>query len=147
MAITTQDWDKYKSILDDFWNDIAGDSVIWRHTTIGIDRYQEGNKTNEDTTLKALFEYPFQRKWGIDVVLPEGHDDRMYAGLYLNYTYLSSLGLISDGKFNFNSALDRFYCRGQWFKCFGDTPAAQAYDRPLYIILILERTDEESVIP
>lgn len=139
-------WDRFKAIHRDFYDQVAGTEVIWKRLISNIDRWAEGETdTYEEITLKAIVAFNDFRTWPINMGTVSGTVDKENIYLLLNETYLDELGFLNDNRyFDFNPSLDRFMVNGQIFYPLGDTPVAQTFNSVGYFMIILSREPVET---
>lgn len=141
-ALSPLQWDKYKKIIDNAYKSFGKDILVWRRYEKQIPREGE-DRPRVDTAemrLNCLFQYNNYRTWPITQFNQTGSEDKQSEVAYLNIDYLKSLDLLDEyGNFTYNQTKDIFIHKGVEYEASGDTPAAQASDKPLYFMIILKR--------
>ena len=145
--LSDNDWIEYINVINEFASDASQESIIWKRSRGGLDRYQEDNPTERfDTiTLKGLVLYNVFRTWPIDRDSETGMLDNQNCMVFLTNKVLNDLGYLNaNGYFNFNHAADEFEIAGIKYRPAGDTQAAQAKPMlvqafPLMTCIILTR--------
>lgn len=136
-------WAKYKSLMRKAHDTFNQATVTWVRGAVVLQRFNEQEEPSGNyVDLKGLINYNVFRTWPITRNENTGESDNQNMVLILNREYLSELGyLTSRGYFNFRPDLDYFIHQGIRYKAEGDTAAAQAYDDPLFIYLVLHREE------
>jgi hypothetical protein len=145
MGISIFQWQTYKGIINNAHTIFNQDSIDWVRHTHGLQRYGEDNRLldkNSTITLKCLINYNVYRSWPMTKETESGAIDKESMAVMFNKAYLNGLGYINaNNNFDFDPGLDVFIHQGQNFRASGETPAAQAYDDPLLVIIILKRME------
>jgi hypothetical protein len=139
--LSDADWDEYKDIIDSVHDDFNQETLIWKKFKKTLNRFSEGKNQDYDTiNLKCLVQYNIFRVWPMTKETNTGALDEQSVAVYLNNTYLSSLGhLTVGGVFKFDPANDKFILHGLEYRAAGETPVAQAHNRALLNLIILKR--------
>lgn len=134
-------WQKYAGILREFHNDAMQEDIVWRRTY--VTRTVLGNETRSDEVIiKGLVQYNYFRNWPINDMDVTGEIDKESVLLYLNQDYLAEEGhLNANDQFKFDAGYDRFFIEGIEYKSSGESKAAQAKDRTLFVFIILQREE------
>jgi hypothetical protein len=130
---------------------MAKETLVWRREVqSNVPLFNEGDITldAEGTQLKCLVGYNSFRTWPITKQSPEGELDAQNLVVYLNVNYLEDLGYTnSESYFVFNPATDRFIIRGMRYKCEGHTHISQLGDKPVWMLLTMQRDDLDVIEP
>jgi len=139
--ITQEQWSKFNQIQRQYYEDIAGISVIWRTVIKNVDRWAEGeSEETVDIPVKAIVSFNDFRTWPTNRPTESGTLDKENLYLLLNKLYLGENSwLNNNGYFNFDPVMDRFIVDGILYKPDGDTQVSQIYDTVGYIMVILSR--------
>lgn len=135
-------WERYHKVINDFNAEAAQAEFIWkrRRLTISRDGEDADVETYDNITLKGLFQFNTFRTWPITEFTETGQEDKQSQVLWLNLKYLTNLGYVNQhGLFNFDPTSDIFDYLGNLYEASGDTPAAQAHDKPLMFMIVLKR--------
>ena len=141
--ISEAQWQTYRNIINVAHESFNQDTIIWFKHTSGLQRFGEDNKSLDKFTqipLKCLVNYNVFRQWPMNKESESGLIDKESISIILNRHYLDTLGYIdSNHNFIIDPGLDYFVHQGQKLRASGETPASQAKDDPLLVILILKR--------
>jgi len=147
-VIGATNWTEFKRIInEDAFDTFFQDTIIWRRSLGGIDRFMEDKLTERftDITLKCLIQYNHFRVWPTNVTTVSGELDRQNVVILLNLKYLLDLGYVNaNGNFNYDAAADRFVLDGMILKSAGDTKISQAFDEPLLFQLNLSKEETDT---
>lgn len=137
-----EDWQAYQDTLNEWQEDMFQQPVTWeskRKTRTVHGEYQERPSSIE---LKGLIQYNYFRSWPITKIKDSGEVDKESMILYLNIKYLADNGWANmAGQFMFDPGYDRFIVNGVTYKAMGESQAAQAHDKPLFLFIILKREE------
>jgi len=146
--LTPAQWQTYKDTINSVHDSFNQEVVTWRTLNFGLQRYGEDDKDNVNTTdigLRCLIAYNIFRTFPMSKETIAGQLDAESMTMILNKKYLSDAGyLSSDGNFQFDPAMDKFFFQGQEYRGSGETPVAQAGDEPLLIYIILKREETQT---
>lgn len=136
-------WAKYTALMRDAHDTFNGATVTWIRGDRRIEHFNEQEHDSGDSMeLQVLIGYNTFRTWPITLKDQQGEVDNQNMLLYINRQYLQELDLLTPrGYFKFNPDLDYFIHMGIKYKSDGDTAAAQAYNDPLFILVILRREE------
>lgn len=141
--ISIPQWNTYKKIINDAHDFFNQEEITWYRQVNNLQRYGEDSSTYSNhtpITLKCLNAYNYFRSWPMTDETVGGKLDKESMVVLLNKKYLNDLGYINnDGNFDFDPGSDYFEFLGQKMTSAGETPLSQAYDEPLFIMLILKR--------
>ena len=130
--MSQKDWDKYKSIINNFIDVDAGKQpFLW------LRKINQPLAFGEDIGVKyvpyqleGLFQYNFIKTWassGRNTISGELDNGNMV--LYISANLLRENNLLNKyGYWDFNWSEDRFVLNGKVYKPSGDTQVAQASD-------------------
>lgn len=141
--LTQAQWDRYTEVLDGFHDDaFQQDITLRRYVTINDQHGEDTNLRERDTILKGLVQYNYFRSWPMNKISDSGEVDKESILLFLNVTYLNSINMATaNGQLKFEPALDRFFIDGLQYKSSGDSQAAQAQGKTLFVYIILKREE------
>ncbi len=137
-------WARFKNLIRDANDTFGQDTITWRRSTGGLDRYSEDNAAEgfDDIDILGLFNYNYFRTWPMTQTTETGELDRQSCVLILNVRYLEENEWDINSRLNYNPAADRFIFKGITYKAMGDTELAQAQDEPLLFMVILKREEK-----
>lgn len=140
------DWDRYKSIINDFIDvDSGKQPFLWLKKIEQPLSYGEDSGTvYTPYQLYGLFQYNYIKSWPTQPNSISGELDYSNIVLYISARLLRLNNLVNQyGYWDFNWSDDRFIINGKVYRPGGDTQVAQAKDEPLLFFLILQREDPE----
>lgn len=139
--MTNQDWENFRTVQRNYFDQVAGTEVIWRKLISNVDRYGEGEAVETtDITLKVITSYNFFRNWPINETTPSGVSDKENFYILINLEYLRDLGLLSpEENLDFDPVHDTFILGGITYYPQGDTPIGQVFASAGYYMVILSR--------
>lgn len=141
------EWGKYAQHIYSFLETTAGlQEVTWLKTVNPINSYGEDQGAKHiDLILTGLIAYNYFRSWPLNQPSRTGEVDKENCVLLLSKDYLEKAGYLDDnGYFIFDSANDRFILEGKLYKASGDTGMSQAKDKPLVLMIILQREENSN---
>ncbi len=143
--ISTAKWAQFRKLISDAHDTLSQETITWRRFTRStVPRYREDSDGSifTDIALKCLNGYNYFRTWPLTRHTAGGELDAENMIVLLNKDYLKNLGyLTSQGYFDYRTDLDLFFHRGIKYRPEGDTFISQAFDDPLFIMLILVREE------
>lgn len=138
-------WNIFKGLINtDAFDTFFQDTVIWKRSLGGINRFQEDNDGMSFTniTLKTLIQYNHFKVWPVTQGTASGESDKQNTVLLFNLKQLNDLGYINaHGNFDYKEDEDRFILDGISYKASGDTKISQAKDEPLLLQIILTKEE------
>ena len=140
------DWEKYKSIINDFIDNDAGKQPFtWLKKLNMLPAFGEDSQpAYTPVQLEGLFHYNYVKTWPSARVTTSGELENVNLVLYISARSVGEAGYLNEyGYWDFNWAEDRFIINGKVYKPGGDTQVAQAKDQALLFFVILQREDEE----
>lgn len=148
--IDQSQWDSYREIQEDFWEDNAGDTLFWEKSFGTVPRFGEDRAKNlEAIPLKCLFQYNNYRTWPVNIFGDTGEEDKQSEVAIFSIKYLNSLNLLEerDGQLRliYNPTDDRFRHLGWNYEATGDTAVAQAGLSPIFFMIILKRYNAQAI--
>ena len=145
--LTAADKQEYKDCLNEFnLDDSNNQDITWQRLTTNLSRYgEDDNVIRTNQLIQALVQYNYFKSWPTNKTSVSGEVDKESLLIWLNIKYLSDNGWITpNGQFIFRPGEDRFVIRGEVYKALGDSQAAQAFDEPLLIFIVLKREETET---
>lgn len=144
--MSSADWQRYIDVMNKYQDDAFNQVVTWKRRVTFTDQHgEDSNNRYEETELKGLIHYNNFRSWPLTAYTETGEIDKQNCMLFLNIAYLQSLGFAqNNGQLEFEQSYDRFLINGVEYQSAGDSQVAQANDNPLFIFIILKRTDRET---
>ena len=145
--MSQKDWDKYKSIINNFIDVDAGKQpFLWlRKINQPLAFGGDIGVKYVPYQLEGLFQYNFIKTWassGRNSI--SGELDNGNLVLYISANLLRENNLLNKyGYWDFNWSKDRFILNGKVYKPSGDTQVAQASDEALLFFIILDREDPQ----
>lgn len=141
--LNPEDWDAYKSVINEYHEDAFQQTITWNTMATSVDPHGEDmNEREIDIELKGLIGYNYFRSWPVNKVSEAGETDKQSMIMYFNLAYLTGLGHINaEGQFQFNPGRDYFTVQGVRYKPAGDSLTAQAHDNPLLVFIIVKREE------
>lgn len=141
--ISQAQWDKFKSIINDFHEDANQDEILWYRYIEKISRHGE-DKANGSLApaipLKCLMNYNYIKNWPSTKFTETGELDNQSTLVVFNVSYLKKLGYTNEhNKLVYKQDKDIFIHRGDIYLPTGDTFISQAKDEPLLFSIILKR--------
>jgi hypothetical protein len=139
--ISSAEWAQFSNDLNVFNSEVGNQQVTWKHITVNLPRYGEGEPPTYDTrTIQCVVSYNAFRVWPISKETDAGTIDKEYCYLLMNNTILLANGwMTAEGNFKYNPNGDIFIVDGIEHEPSGDTPVSPNNTSPLYTILILKR--------
>ena len=139
-----KDWDNYKKVLNDFFNnDIGLQPIIWlKHQDIPPE-FGEDVSSYIKVKINGLLHYNYIKLWPYNQPNVTGSDNNMYFAMYLSKSSLSESGHLINGYFELDPEQDRFIINNHVYKPSGDSDLSQSKDEPLWVFIILIRVDKE----
>lgn len=146
--MTPADWQRYEDVINEFQEDAFQQIITWRRRATTVDPHgEDSNIRYEDLELKGLVHYNHFRSWPLTSYTETGEIDKQNCMVFLNIAYLKTLGLAQNGQLEFEQSYDRFIINGTEYQPAGDSQVAQANDQPLFIFIVLKRTDKPTGTP
>lgn len=144
--INQAQWDRFKNVVDTFHQDTDLTLITWKHWQEQLPEFGEDQQPEMVTRqIKGQVQFNNYRTWPMTMFSPTGEEDKQSEVLWLNKTYLDSLGLLdANGWFIYNPAKDIFIHEGVEYEAGGDTSVAQAGDRTLHFMIVLKRKNFSS---
>lgn len=145
--MTDADWQKYYDVINTWQQDAFQEPFNWFTAYSRTHNYGEDSNIRrwKVKELKGLIQYNYFRSWPMTQSTDAGEMDKESILLYINIAHLASLNALNEhSQFVLNPGLDRFVVRGRVYKAQGDSHAAQAKDRPLFVFIILKREETET---
>ena len=143
--VSNTKWAQFRKLIRDAHDTLSQDVIIWRrYTQNTVPRYREDDdgSTFVDINLKVLNGYNYFRTWPLTRHTLGGELDAQNMIILLNKDYLSDLGFLTlKGYFDYRADRDLFFHRGLKYRGEGDTFLSQAFDDPLFIMIILVREE------
>ena len=141
--ISSAQWDNFRQAINNASATFGAQPIIWNAVTKRL--AFSGDERNADgisqITLMGYCQYNVYKLWPGQRETVSGEIDKESVAIILNKAYLRGLNYLnSDGNFDFNPDTDTFTINGEIYYPAGNTQAAQAYDSPLEIYIILKRT-------
>ena len=144
--VPTKEWDKYKSIINDFIDDDAGKQpFVWlRKLNQPLAYGEDGGIRYLPVILEGLFQYNYIRTWPANKSTLSGELEGENMVLYISARMLRENGYVNEfGYPDLNWSEDRFLLNGKIYKPDGDTQVAQAKDEALLFFIILKREEPQ----
>jgi len=147
--ISPVEWAAFSETLDAFNIEVGQQQVGWKHITVNLPRYGEGElPTYEQRSISCIVSYNAFRVWPIEKETSAGSLDKEYCHLLLNNNYLNTEGWVNIQNYFEYDPRDIFTVNGKEHEVAGVTPVSQGRADPLYTILVLKRkTTNTSSIP
>ncbi|MAO08124.1 MAG: hypothetical protein CL596_05360 [Alteromonas sp.] len=141
--MTPEDWAEYQKVMNEWQEDAFQQEIIWKRNYTQDSKTGEGNNIRYmPISLRCLVQYNYFRSWPVNQTEDSGEIDKNSIVIYLNIEYLRNLGYVNkDNQFTFNPGYDRFILNGLEYTASGDTHVAQAYDKPLFMFIVLKREE------
>lgn len=142
--MTPADWQRYEDVINEWQGDAFQQTITWKKRATTVDpNGEDSNVRYEEEELKGLIHYNHFRSWPLTGYTETGELDKQNCMVFFNIAYLQSLGYaLDEGKFEFEQAFDRFIVNNIEYQAAGDSQAAQAHEKPLFIFIVLKRTDQ-----
>ena len=144
--VPTKEWDKYKSIINDFIDEDAGKQpFVWlRKINQPLAYGEDGGIRYLPVILEGLFQYNYIRTWPANKSTLSGELEGENMVLYISARMLRENGYVNEfGYPDLNWSEDRFLLNGKIYKPDGDTQVAQAKDEALLFFIILKREEPQ----
>lgn len=144
--VPTKEWDKYKSIINDFIDEDAGKQpFVWlRKLNQPLAYGEDGGIGYLPVILEGLFQYNYIRTWPANKSTLSGELEGENMVLYISARMLRENGYVNEfGYPDLNWSEDRFLLNGKIYKPDGDTQVAQAKDEALLFFIILKREEPQ----
>ena len=144
--VPTKEWDKYKSIINDFIDEDAGKQpFVWlRKLNQPLAYGEDGGIRYLPVILEGLFQYNYIRTWPANKSTLSGELEGENMVLYISARMLRENGYVNEfGYPDLNWSEDRFLLNGKIYKPDGDTQVAQAKDEALLFFIILKREEPQ----
>ena len=144
--VPTKEWDKYKSIINDFIDEDAGKQpFVWlRKINQPLAYGEDGGIRYLPVILEGLFQYNYIRTWPANKSTLSGELEGENMVLYISARMLRENGYVNEfGYPDLNWSEDRFLLNGKIYKPEGDTQVAQAKDEALLFFIILKREEPQ----
>lgn len=144
--VPTKEWDKYKSIINDFIDEDAGKQpFVWLRKINQPLAYGEDSGIRYlPVILEGLFQYNYIRTWPANKNTLSGELEGENMVLYISARILRENGYVNEfGYPDLNWSEDRFLLNGKIYKPDGDTQVAQAKDEALLFFIILKREEPQ----
>lgn len=144
--VPTKEWDKYKSIINDFIDEDAGKQpFVWLRKINQPLAYGEDSGIRYlPVILEGLFQYNYIRTWPANKSTLSGELEGENMVLYISARILRENGYVNEfGYPDLNWSEDRFLLNGKIYKPDGDTQVAQAKDEALLFFIILKREEPQ----
>lgn len=144
--VPTKEWDKYKSIINDFIDEDAGKQpFVWlRKINQPLAYGEDGGIRYLPVILEGLFQYNYIRTWPANKSTLSGELEGENMVLYISARILRENGYVNEfGYPDLNWSEDRFLLNGKIYKPDGDTQVAQAKDEALLFFIILKREEPQ----
>ena len=144
--VPTKEWDKYKSIINDFIDEDAGKQpFVWlRKLNQPLAYGEDGGIRYLPVILEGLFQYNYIRTWPANKSTLSGELEGENMVLYISARMLRENGYVNEfGYPDLNWSEDRFLLNGKIYKPEGDTQVAQAKDEALLFFIILKREEPQ----
>ena len=144
--VPTKEWDKYKSIINDFIDEDAGKQpFVWlRKINQPLAYGEDGGIRYLPVILEGLFQYNYIRTWPANKSTLSGELEGENMVLYISARMLRENGYVNEfGYPDLNWSEDRFLLNGKVYKPEGDTQVAQAKDEALLFFIILKREEPQ----
>ena len=144
--VSTKEWDKYKSIINDFIDEDAGKQpFVWLRKINQPLAYGEDSGIRYlPVILEGLFQYNYIRTWPANKSTLSGELEGENMVLYISARILRENGYVNEfGYPDLNWSEDRFLLNGKIYKPEGDTQVAQAKDEALLFFIILKREEPQ----
>ena len=144
--VPTKEWDKYKSIINDFIDEDAGKQpFVWlRKINQPLAYGEDGGIRYLPVRLEGLFQYNYIRTWPANKSTLSGELEGENMVLYISARMLRENGYVNEfGYPDLNWSEDRFLLNGKIYKPDGDTQVAQAKDEALLFFIILKREEPQ----
>lgn len=144
-TLTQEQWDTYKAQINSAQGMFNQETVTWRRSTHGLQRWgidDDANLGSVDISLLCLISFNWFRTWPITGVTDVGDMDKQNMVMWLNMKYLRDSGYTNaSDQFDFQPGKDIFLYKGQEYRAAGETHVSQADDDPLFYQVILRRQE------